>query len=197
MSVYESQTPAERRKRRRRRSEDLLQSWKTLSSFRGRTQSPHYIKVPEDVCVHILVQASSCGPIRVLLSVIWGHFVQASLGQTWDCLFRFKVSIRTGVYSKVWIMDLTKANVCVCVSQLCSTCMYGLFLWSLPAALSTCCWAHIRDSNTHICPSITARPLINRMLSWLPLGFIHGGYFLSNTLCSLEKSPYMSNTFQI
>lgn len=117
MSVYESQTPAERRKRRRRRSEDLLQSWKTLSSFRGRTQSPHYIKVPEDVCVHILVQASSCGPIRVLLSVIWGHFVQASLGQTWDCLFRFKVSIRTGVYSKVWIMDLTKANVCVCVCE--------------------------------------------------------------------------------
>lgn len=117
MSVYESQTPAERRKRRRRRSEDLLQSWKTLSSFRGRTQSPHYIKVPEDVCVHILVQASSCGPIRVLLSVIWGHFVQASLGQTWDCLIRFKVSIRTGVYSKVWIMDLTKANVCVCVCE--------------------------------------------------------------------------------
>lgn len=130
MSVYESQTPAERRKRRRRRSEDLLQSWKTLSSFRGRTQSPHYIKVPEDVCVHILVQASSCGPIRVLLSVIWGHFVQASLGQTWDCLFRFKVSIRTGVYSKVWIMDLTKANVCVCVwvsfaVHVCTACFCG------------------------------------------------------------------------
>lgn len=70
------------------------------------------------VCVHILVQASSCGPIRVLLSVIWGHFIQASLGQTWDCLIRFKVSIRTGVYSKVWITDLTKANVCVCESAL-------------------------------------------------------------------------------
>lgn len=119
------------------------------------------------VCVRILVQASSCGPIRVLLSVIWGHFVQASLGQTWDGLIRFKVSIRTEVYSKVWIMDLTKF---VSVEQHC------------PHTAE-----HIRDSNTHICPSITARPLINRMLSWLLLGFIHWGYFLSKTLCSLEK----------